>query len=243
MVKTKNFIPIVLLGALPAMMLLLHGYIGSFTRYIADDYCSAYWAERFGLLRSVWHWYITWSGRFSAYASDWFIMLIGARNVRFIPPIVLILWLAITTFALYLYVRRILSKENAFGLSLLLSVVFIFSMLLLSPNIQQSFFWWNGMRSYNLPLIFLTLFALVFQLASEKLTTVKSIVLGSLFTLVFFFLNAGLSDTFAVAQFTLLGILIFLWLINPEHRKADLAIPSAGLLGTALAIIVIILSP
>src|SRR5262249_32142228 len=139
--------------------------------------------------------------------------------------------------------RRILSQEIAFGISFLLSIVFTFNILLLSPNIQQSFYWWNGMRSYNLPLIFLTLFALLFQLASEKLITGKAIVLASVFSFIYLFLNAGLSDTFAVAQFTLFGILIFLWWINPEHRKAHLTILLAGLLGTALAIIVIILSP
>ena len=226
----KNAIPFFLMGTLPAAMLLLHGYIGSFTRYIADDYCSAFYAQRFGLFRSVWHWYTTWSGRFSAYASDWFVTSMGARNVRIVPPIVLAIWLIVTVLAVRFALRRFLRREEVLWVSSMLSIVFIFAVLLLSPNIQQSFYWWNGMRSYNLPLVMLTLFAALYQWLIEKTKTGKAIIAGSVFSFLFLFANAGLGDVFAVSQFSLLVVLIPPLIKNPKRREASLAIFLAGLL-------------
>lgn len=241
--KQKKLLLIPLMGALPAGMLILFGYIGSFTRYIADDYCSAYWAQRFGLFRSVWHWYITWSGRFSAYASDWFVMLIGTRNVHLIPPIMLALWVIITAAAAYLYLRRSSTEADAQAFSLLLGVVALFAVLLLSPSIQQSFYWWNGMRSYSLPLLIMTLFAGLYQWRIESLTTNSAVLAASVFSFLFLFANAGLGDVSAVLQFCLLSVLACLLIIRRSSRRAELPILAAGWLGTALAILVIILAP
>lgn len=246
MSKDRKFLPVLLIGLLPISALVLIGYIGSFTRYMADDYCSVYWAQRFGLFRSVWYWYISWSGRFSAYASDWFIMLIGSRNVRLVPPIALAIWLGVTVLAIYLFLRRLGTNTFLFGAALLSAVIFLFVVFLLMPDIQQSFLWWNGMRSYTLPLILLTLFAVLFQLSIDRLKTRRMILLACLFSFLYLFANAGLSDTFAVTQFALLAILAA-WRIflarKRDERDASLAILIAGIVGTMLALVVIIVAP
>src|ERR1700690_1304682 len=153
MLRRKNAVPFILMGILPAMMLILYGYIGSFIRYLADDYCSMFYAKKFSFFRSIWYWYINWSGRFSAYAVDWFVTRMGTRAVQFVPPVTLAFWLVVTVLAVYLFLRQKFPGDNAFWMSLTLGIVFIFSMLLLSPNIQQSVFWWSGMRQYSLSLI------------------------------------------------------------------------------------------
>lgn len=243
MLKNKKLLSILLMGLLPAVALILISYIGSFTRYMADDYCSTYWAQRFGLFRSVWYWYINWSGRFSAYTSDWFVTLIGAHNVHFIPPVAMAIWLTVTVFAIYLFLKRLEVNEYLWEISLLLGMVFLFTLLLLMPNIQQSFYWWNGMRSYSLPLILLTLYAALFQFCIDRLNTNRTIILASLFSLAYLFLNAGLSDTFAVTQFSLLSFLAFWKIIIDKKWDATLTILVAGILGTALALVVIIVAP
>ena len=243
MLRRKNSVPFILLGILPAIMLILYGYIGSFARYLADDYCSMFYAKKFSFFRSIWYWYINWSGRFSAYAVDWFVTRMGTRAVQFVPPVTLAFWLFVTVLAVYLFLRQKFPGDNTFRMSLTLGIVFIFSMLLLSPNIQQSFFWWSGMRQYTLSLIMLTLFAVLYELSIEKLTSRRALILGAVFSFLFLFANAGLDDTFAVSQFCLLGILVLLLVIFPKRGSAHLAILSAGLAGTALAVILIVLSP
>ena len=79
-------IPILLGG----IALFLHGYLGYFSRYIADDFCSAYQAGRLGILRAAWFWYLTWSGRFSASILDSIVGLLGPRAVPFLVPITIV---------------------------------------------------------------------------------------------------------------------------------------------------------
>lgn len=243
LLRKKGFVPAALMSALPAVLLVLIGYTGSFTRYIADDYCSAFWAERFGLFRSVWHWYLTWSGRFSAYASDWFVTVMGARNVGLIPPIMLSIWLALTATAVYLFLRGKQKEAGSWWTSLGLGIVFVFAVLTIMPSIETSFYWWNGMRSYTLPLMFLTLFAVVYQVWIGKLQGGRWLALACLLSLVFFFANAGLGDVYAVTQLGLLSILALLSLRSYGENRAPLAVLSAGVLGTLLALAVILTSP
>jgi hypothetical protein len=236
--------PTLLMGLLPAALLFWIGYTGSFTRYIADDYCSVYWAQRFGLFRSVWHWYITWSGRFSAYASDWFVMLMGARNVRIVPPTMLAAWLLLTVLAVHLCLRRLKSGSDNWWLSFGLGTVFLFTVFSLMPSVETSFYWWNGMRSYTLPLLLLTLFAVLYQLGIHRLKSKRDIALGSAFSLGFFFVNAGLSDVYAVMQLGLLGAVAAFSLSRSRGRDiAPFALLSAGFVGTVLALLMILLSP
>jgi hypothetical protein len=174
---------------------------------------------------------------------DWFVTRMGTRAVQFVPPVTLTFWLVVTVLAVYLFLRQKFPGDNAFWMSLTLGIVFIFSMLLLSPNIQQSFFWWSGMRQYSLSLIMLTLFALLYELGIQKLTSRGAVILGAVFSFLFLFANAGLDDTFAVSQFCLLGLLVLLLIIFPKRGSAHLAILSAGLAGTAVAVLLIILAP
>src|SRR5690606_24235274 len=51
--------------AVAGVALGAHGYLGWFTRYLGDDFCTAGILVANGLLESQIHWYTIWSGRFS----------------------------------------------------------------------------------------------------------------------------------------------------------------------------------
>ncbi len=231
------------MGLLPAVVLALIAYTGSFTRYIADDYCSANWARRFGLFRSVWYWYINWSGRFSAYAADWFVEQMGARNVGIVPPLMLAMWATVTVLAIYLFLRSKEREAGDWAIALGLGIVFVFTVFVTMPSIETTFYWWNGMRSYALPLMFLTLYAVLYQWRIGKLSTTRAIILGSVFSLLFCFANAGLGDVYAVTQLALLGVFLLPHLIGKNRRIAPIAVLTAGIAGTVLALVAIVLSP
>ena len=55
----------VLLGLFCAP-LVTHIYLGSYSRFIADDFCSAAIARSRGIIRGAHFWYLVWNGRFSA---------------------------------------------------------------------------------------------------------------------------------------------------------------------------------
>ena len=46
--------------------LVIHIYLGSYSRFIADDFCSSAIARSQGIFRGTFYWYINWNGRFSA---------------------------------------------------------------------------------------------------------------------------------------------------------------------------------
>lgn len=92
-------------GLLPlcaSLPLLAHAYIGSFSRLMADDYCSAVEARARGVFGATHYWYMTWSGRFIAHFLDGIAGVLGPRATPYYPAVGLLLWIA----ALVLLIHR-----------------------------------------------------------------------------------------------------------------------------------------
>src|SRR5512134_588904 len=83
----------------PGIVIGLHIYIGSFNRMLGDDYCSMYIGERLGLLRSIWYWYRSWHGGFSASAADWLLSVFGPGVFPFHTFVFLSAWVLFAAFA------------------------------------------------------------------------------------------------------------------------------------------------
>jgi hypothetical protein len=235
-----------LLAALPSgLTLVLHGWLGSYTRPLADDFCSLYYAEHFGLLRSIWYWRLTWSGRYSAFAADWLeANLFGAYGLRFVPPLILILWLMCAAAAILLGLRAAGVTGGSVPLALALGAAFVSTTLALSPDVPQSLYWWNGMRSYALPLVLLCGYAALLQLWPSAQDNRVRPWLAALAGFGLFFVSGGLSETFAVAQFVLLLFLTGREYMSQQHafgtRRALLL---GGLLGAGAALLAVISAP
>jgi len=219
--------------------LFLYGYLGSFTRLLADDFCSAYYAGRLGLLRSIWYWYINWSGRYSAYAADWLVEKIGVYSLSVIPPLSLLLWLILTVIAVY----KALPGGKSLVIAVTLSAIFLFVVLALSPSIPQSLYWWNGMRAYSLPLMMLTLYAVLFQVGVERLKSAKQVMAGILASFLLAFAIGGFSETCAAFQVALLGyFLIVEWFVRGRD-SAPFRFLLAGWIGSIVALAIVVLAP
>ena len=80
--------------------LLTYAYIGFFTRYMADDYCSAAVAHASGLMGLQKHFYLGWSGRFSFNFAIGVLALLGFRVVPFLPAVALGLMLIVLTWTI-----------------------------------------------------------------------------------------------------------------------------------------------
>ena len=219
-----------------------YAHLGSYTRMIADDFCSGYHANRLGLLRSVWYWYISWSGRYSAFVADWLVLkfTLGPHALHYIVPVMIILWLIFLTFIIHAYLENQVS--NAILHSILLSTGFLFTLFLLSPNVPQSLFWWNGARAYSLPLMLLTGCAFLFRAARHFPKVRPNLGYGLSFALLF--LIGGMGETYAIGQAGFLSFLIFLNIAKwRKERRTDLYTLMAGLAGTIVSLVVIIMAP
>ena len=85
-----------LLVALAALSLPLasFGLIGWFSRYAADDYCTASQVVMAGFVQAQSHLYVNWSGRFSATLLNTLLEVIGVRAVPLLPVAALLAWVA-----------------------------------------------------------------------------------------------------------------------------------------------------
>ena len=229
-----------------ASVLVMHGYLGSYTRFIADDFCSVYFANHLGLFRSIWFWRLNWSGRYSAFAVDWFLTKIwGTNNLSLVLPFSLFLWFVSASIGIYLVLRTGKTKIQDLFVSSVLGALFLFIIFSLAPNIQQSFYWWNGMRSYALPLIALTVYLALFKLLPEQLAAGRGKVALAFASFLLFFVSGGLGETSAVFQFCLLAFLIVLGLFPSFKFNWDtrLITLTSGLLGSIVALVVVITAP
>ncbi len=223
--------------------LALHAYLGTYSRYIADDFCSAAMARRFGLLRAVWYWYLNWTGRYSASALDAVFGLLGPSVTPFMPGLVLLVWLGVQTWS-----TRVLSGHET-KLSLLtclgLGVSVLFVTLSLSPNVPQSLYWGQGMRSIVPPLILGVLFADLLMLFRRGRWPVGRYALWLALAFLMAFLMGGLNETYTALELSLMGFVLLLVLVlgSAASDRATLVFVGAGLLGAALSFLVVVSAP
>jgi len=221
-------------------------YLGSYTRFMADDYCSAYYAIRFGLLRSIWYWYINWSGRYSAFAFDWLVLTrtFGPYGAHWVPPIAIAIWLVATIAAVHTGLKSIASHAAMWSIAIAISVSFLVTVIVLSPDIAQSYFWLNGMRSYSLPLVVLSVYAFLFQWILPRLKSDKAISLTCILVFGLTFAIGGFSETYAVFQLMLLVFLTGLrWFANDRKMDTPFKLLCAAMFGALVSVIIVALAP
>ncbi|MBK9924387.1 MAG: hypothetical protein IPP66_03765 [Anaerolineales bacterium] len=222
--------------------LVVLAYIGNFTRMLADDLCSIYYANRFGLFRSMWYWYISWSGRYTAFAVDWLILdrTLGPYNMHYIIPGTVLICVILCASILYLHLKK--NNKQSFAIVWAFASIFVYLIFLLAPDIRQGFFWFNGMRSYTLPLVVIIFYTLLFQIIVVDIKA--HVAISSILGFILLFISGGLSETFAIAQLVFLLFIIFLHILKiPSRPKTDLIILSASLAGALLSLIVIVMAP
>ena len=242
MPKLKNSLFSIGVISILAIPIILHAYLGSFSRLLGDDYCSAYQANRFGIVRAVWYWYLNWSGRYSASALDSLFGILGPGVIPLVTPFVISLWLVAIGFALYKLLPEIEGKLWMVG-ALAASILFL--TLNFSPYIEQSLYWGQGMRAIIPPLILVTAYVGVFVLAREK--GPQNNLHRALWYLLSFFamlVVGGFSETTSVLQLTafLIGLIVLLMLHRPLY-DFDFLFLLFGFLGSGLALAVIVLAP
>lgn len=224
-----------------SVTLFLHGYLGYFVRYIADDFCSAYRARHLGVLRAAWFWYLTWTGRYSASVLDGVIGWLGPGAISFIVLLTIIIWLLVLTALFMFFFSRL---KNRFLVSLALATTTLFALFLLAPDIRGALYWGQGMRSVIPPLIMGTIqVILVNRIRAKEWTKLQRIlwgILGFFWALV----AGGFSETYAAFQVAALLFSLLVALIREKNKFSITAVfLASGLLGAIGALLIVVLAP
>ena len=223
-----------------AVPLLGHAYLGTFSRYLADDYCTTGTLRELGFFGSQLQWYRTWSGRFSFTFVVNLFEVIGPWIVPFLTVLVLLIWLA----GLTQLIRRLPGRIGGSGTrrsAMLLGMVVLFGTLAGTPDVYQSLYWMTGMVTYSLPLVLVTFYAAWLIKWANCNNSLWIVLLSGIFSLAM----GGFSETYVTTQTTILAVAVGIMLLRRKdpNRGNKLALLGSGLVGSLLALVVIVAAP
>jgi hypothetical protein len=227
-----------------ACPLIGYGYLGTFTRYVADDFC----AGRNLAIRGFWGsqiWtYRNHSGRFFSYFARIGVSLVGRdHETGFIPAILLVCWLAATTWALF-QLTTLLKWRLRFLPSLLLAELIVFAMIRTAPDPGQSFYWQAGSLTYTAPIILITAFLGLVPRFLAAQTNGMNATPSIIFAGVVALCAAGCSETNALFQCAGLAMAAVFSKWGPVPRARQiLPILYSGFAGSVLGSIVVAAAP
>jgi hypothetical protein len=127
-------------------------WLGFYSRYIADDFEFANAARELGVFGTCLHWYLDWSGRFSATFVLAGLGRCGPAITPFVPATILALWCS----ASYAVVRRLWCDAPPVA-ALTIALSFVYVCLDGGTDVFQSLLWQSGAVTYAVPLVVITL--------------------------------------------------------------------------------------
>jgi hypothetical protein len=227
------------------IVLLTYAYIGTFTRYWADDFCfTQYLKASDNLFSATLNLYNTWSDRYTTMLlvgiSEWF----GPKAISYLPTVMIGLW--ITGLTSLIHQIKMTLRLPRHWLSSLLGAGFLaFLTIFQAPDRYQSVFWRSGMVTYFAPLVFYSFCAAFILKQVNRPGKRWPSIPGLILVAGLFFLSGGLSETtLALQTGALLLALAAVWLcFHGETRSRSLALLLAGLIASLLSLVIVITAP
>jgi hypothetical protein len=244
---TRRSDPLTLLLIAAAIVLfvplLAHALLGSYTRYIADDWCTSATVLSDGLIQAQYTWYVNWSGRYSFTFAVSLAELIGIKLVPLLPALTLGIWIIAAAWTVYQF-RDWGFQSHASLVSLLIANLLLFSILDSIPNVHQSLYWQTGMLTYIAPLILFTWMIGIFMYNLRRETnqrlTGSALLLGILA-----FLAGGFSEMYVAMQTTAFftAIVVTHILRQEDRKRAQTPLLIAGFVGSIISMAVVFFAP
>jgi len=228
--------------AAAAISLAAFGYLGTFARHLADDYCPID-LVRGNFFAALWEIYLTISNRFTNYGIIALSEAAGTYSYRFLSGVMIALWVI----GLYWLSRELNERGAGWPRSLTLTWILLlaFFSIFEAPSRYQTIYWRSAMVVHFAPVVFapyLTAFLLrEIRLAFQAMPS------PWIYPLVFIlgFLFGGFSETTNAVQIILLVLALFSawkWMGSPA-RPAALRLLAWSLGGALLALAVMFFSP
>lgn len=234
------------LGACSACVpVAVYAYLGSFSRYLADDYCaSTYLFTTPNIVEATLLAYSLWANSYSRLMFSQLIELGGVNGIRIMACVELAIWALLLTWMFFELGKLLRVHIPKVGYVWLACTVIILSLYQTSA-LYQILFWRTGLIPYSLPLLwFVGIAAYFLRYVEGPYEKSRARWAGILFVILVFFAG-GLSETTSGMQVGFMFVAVLLaWWTKPLHQRRDaLAILVAGLITAVGAISIMAASP
>lgn len=226
--------PYALLLAALLAPLAVHAYNGSFSRFIADDYCMAGDVRAWGVVGASLRWFDGIAGRYSQAFVYNSAVALGPGFAGLLPALLLAGWLAALTWAAF-QAARLLNLRRPLLAAALTAAALAYAALDGAPALIQSLYWTSGAIPYLLPLLLLTLLLGVLLRCARRGCGPLAITGAGLLA----FAAGGFSEPYLLFQAAALALLAALVWFTPR-RRALLPLLLAALAGTAAALFIVV---
>jgi hypothetical protein len=226
------------------LALLSYAILGFFSRYYADDYCMSGLVFQRGFWQAQIEQYTGWSNRYAGMLVLSVSELFGRSSIRVWTALVIFLLVAALAWTLA-QLNRWLKLSLSKWLLILLAELTVFFTILFSPQLYQSLFWRIGLITYTLPLVFLIFLIGLVIFYSIQTNTAHIPRTGIIACFLLAFFAGGFSETYITLQTSLFffGLMASYFLAKNPSRRNWLAMMIAALIGSLLALAVVLAAP
>ena len=222
-----------------ALAIASFAWLGTNSRMVADDYCTAAEARELGAWGSMVMRYERWSGLYANFFIKGLVEPLQPAIHAWLP--------AVFMFGLLVALRLLLQQLDGFlGLSAggvgIAALALTFFILNAAPS-RQNLYWSAAIIPYSLPLpILLALLAYLIwfarQARSVVMTRASALLVGGLT-----FVLGGMSEIIATGQVVAWGVFLFGMIVTRSPRRDMWVLASVGLLAAAAAFVVVAAAP
>ncbi|MCC6567698.1 MAG: hypothetical protein IT315_00520 [Anaerolineales bacterium] len=234
------------IGALSACVpLAVYAYLGTFSRYLADDYCaSTYLYTSQNIVEATLRAYSLWGNSYSRLMFSQLIELGGVDGIRVMAGVELAIWATLLTW-MFVALGKLLQIHVPKVGYVWLACMAIALSLYQTSALYQVLFWRTGLIPYSLPLLwFIGIAAFFIRYVEKPYEKSRAVWFGILFVVLIFFAG-GLSETTSGMLVGIMFVAVALaWWTKRLHQRRDvLTFLVAGLVTAIIAISITAASP
>ncbi len=222
-----------------ALPVLLYAYVGTFSRYMADDFCIVNESAHMTIVSETLLWYNTWGGRLSQPVALLSALKLGPAFPAISPALLILVWLIALAWML-VELARWLKLERPLVQGSLFALLLIYATLAGTPQLGQSLYWMSAAYAYTAPLpLIAVLLALTFRAARTGRSPVWILILAAL---VAFVVGSFAEPVVTIELMALLLLFAAFWWWSRQSRAVQLLLV-AQIVGALIALALMLASP
>lgn len=249
MFEKKNF-RYILMTCLAAMLITIgmYAYLGTFSRYLADDYCETVSVIKDSPIEAVVVRYSAGEWRAANRYSNLLFVgigeMLGRNNMQIMIVSMTLLWVVGLSWSAH-EIRRFLNIDWFLSLDIFWGATLGFFSFLQAPNLFQTVYWRSSMATHFAPLVFGSFFAAFLVRCIRQLRTRPPSHLSNSISFLAALIIAGFSEPPATTMVTVLPLLMaMIWFLGKSPvKQKQLALLAWTFAGAFLGLVVMGFSP